>query len=283
MNMRPLRTVSTLALGAALVAVAAASRTPSGSLSTVNDVRAVAAEPIDGPVGHATGAGAAPLPLPSIVGNKVIRTGGSLARATALVDQGQSSQAAVELSSAVLNMQKAWTAAWYVVQNAPPPPPPGSAGGMQAHASGGAVGGATAAPEDTAFAVLSLQHDVIVTALGLIDGADATLAPSLDSTITAAMTDRNTAINAIHSVTPPPPPPGSVGGVQASASGAPVGSTWDTVMQGLLPILDDEIQNATGTLAAVPTSPIDLQKVVQGATDAKNMVAQFWPPPPPAG
>jgi hypothetical protein len=277
MNMRSFRIVAPL-LGAALVAVAVVPRVAPSSAG---------AEPIvadTGPVAHAAGGDAAPLPLPSIVNVRVIRTEAALVRAATMVDQGHSGPAANQLNSAVLNMQKAWTAAQYVVKTAPPPPP-AEAGGVRAHASGGAVGPptATATPEDTAFAVHTLQHEVVTTAMGLINGPDAVLAPAIANAISTAMTARDAAIKYIHSIAPPPPPAES-GGVRAHASGgAVVGSTWDTVMPNLVPLLDDEIQQAAGTKLAVPTSPIDLQKVRARATATKKTVNQFWPPVPPSG
>jgi hypothetical protein len=146
--------------------------------------------------------------------------------------------------------------------------------------------GATATPENTAFAVLGLQHDVVTTALGLIDGADATLAPTITEAISAAMTARDDAITYIHSIVPPTPPPpeAGAGGAEAHAGGAPVGgSTWDAVMPGVVPLLDDEIQHATAAFKALPTSPVDLRLVIYRAAFTKNTVNEFWPPVPPAG
>jgi hypothetical protein len=290
MIMRTVRLLRPVALGAALVAVAVApqvlSNSPSGAGAMSHHPMAVAPPP-DDPVAHASGDGGAPAELPSLVDVRVVRSEASLARATRHFDEGDQSGAGVQLSSAVLNMQKAWTGAVYVIETTPAPPPVADAGGIEAEASGAPVGGpiATAGPEDTAFAVLELQHDVMTTALGLIDGADPTLAPAITDTVSAAMDARDEAITYIHSIVPatPPPPVADAGGVRAHAGGAPVGgSTWDAVMPGLVPLLDDEIQHATATFTALPTSPVDLRLVIYRAAFTKNTVNDYWPPAPPA-
>jgi hypothetical protein len=276
--------------GVALVAmaIAAAPRVSESSAAGAEDVAPVPAwsvEPTYDPRAYASGADVAPAPIPSVVSVRLVRSEAALARATAVVDQGRPSEAVVELNSAVLNMQKAWIAAKYIIDNAPPPPPPvADAGGVQAQASGAPVGSPGATPEDTAFAVLNLQHEVVTTALGLIDDVDLTLAPTIDATISAALTARDDAIAYIHSIAPPPPPPvADAGGVQAEASGAPVatGPAWDLVMPNLLPLLDDEIQHATAAERAMPTSPLDLQAVSDRANAAKAAINEFWPPAPP--
>ena len=241
--------------------------------------------PMDDPIAYASGGDIAAAPLPSVVNVRLVRSEAALERATAVVDEGRPSEAVVELNSAVLNMQKAWIAAKYIIDNAPPPPPPvADAGGVQAQASGAPVGSPVATPEDTAFAVLNLQHDVVTTALGLIDDVDLTLAPTIDAAVSAALTARDDAIAYIHSIAPPPPPPvADAGGIRAEASGAPVatGPAWDVVMPNLLPLLDDEIQHATAAERAMPTSPLDLQVVSDRANAAKAAINEFWPPAPP--
>ena len=281
--MRFHRIATPIAAGVALVAVAIAVA-PGGD--DVAPASALAVEPTYDPIAYASGTDAAPAPLPSVVNVRLVRSEAALERATAVVDQGRPNEAVVELNSAVLNMQKAWIAAKYIIENAPPPPPPeADAGGVRAEASGAPVGGSpVATPEDTAFAVLSLQHDIVTTALGLIDDVDLTLAPTIDATIAAALTARDEAIAYIHSITPPPPPPeADAGGIRAEASGAPVatGPAWDIVMPNLLPLLDDEIQHATAAERAMPTTPVDLQAVSDRANAAKAAINEFWPPLPP--
>jgi len=53
-------------------------------------------------------------------------------------------------------------------------------------------------------------------------------------------------------------------------------------MPGVVPLLDDEIQQATGTRLMIP-SPIDLRKVILRATATKDRVNQYWPPVPAEG
>src|SRR4051812_25116560 len=249
-TMRSHRMFAPLALGAALVAVAVVPTL--GASSAVADPTS----PPRGPVATATGGAVDPAPLPSLVNVRVVRSEAALERAATLVDQGQSGGAVAELNAAVLNMKKAWSAARWIIKNTPAPPPVATDGRVHAHSSGGAVTSATATPEDTAFAVLGLQHEVVTTAVGLITGPDPALAPTISTTITAAMTARNAAVNYIHSIAPPPV--AADGRVHAHASGAVVASGWSTVMPGVVPQLDDEIQMATGARSMVPTSPIDL-------------------------
>ena len=70
-------------------------------------------------------------------------------------------------------MAAAWTATKWVIKTTPPAPPPVD---DRAGASGGTPAGDSTygAPPDTALAVLTLQHDVIVTSLGMV-GANPTL------------------------------------------------------------------------------------------------------------
>src|SRR6476646_2968012 len=119
--MRSLRIIAPLALGAALVAVAVV---PNVAPSSAGAEPTRAAEPIvvdSGPVAQAAGGSATPPPLPSIVNVRVVRAEAALARAATSVDQGQSNLAVAELNSAVANLQKAWSAARWIVKTAPPP------------------------------------------------------------------------------------------------------------------------------------------------------------------
>jgi hypothetical protein len=272
--MRSLRVIAPVAIGAALVGLAVAPRVAPSSAG---------ADPIasdGGPVAHAAGGDAGPPPLPSIVNVRVVRAEAALASATASVDQGQPAQAIVALNSVRTNMAKAWTAARFVIETTPPPPP-AAEGGVRAEASGGAVAGAIATPEDTAFGVLTLQHDVVTTTTGLADTRDATLAAGVNRTLITALKARNKAIAYIHSIAPPPPPVADEGRVHADASGAAVVAGWDTVMPGVVPHLDDEIQQTAGTRAMAPKSLLNLQKIGQAEAKTRTVVNQFWPPLPP--
>jgi hypothetical protein len=67
-------------------------------------------------------------------------------------------------------MSVAWRGAKHVIRTTPPPP--AEEDGVRARASGdGPTRPTYAAPADSAFAVLTLQHDVAAATLELIDGA----------------------------------------------------------------------------------------------------------------
>jgi hypothetical protein len=159
------------------------------------------------------------------------------------------------------------------------------------HKSGGSAGPTLASPPETAFAVLGLQHDVATTALGLIDGAKGTLLGAVNSTIFAALNRRDQAIAYIHKVAPPAPPveSGSLrakreGGVHES--GGAVAATFDTVMPGLVPQLDDELQQIGAQQdggAVVPTGKKLLNDAELQVTRTERTVNQFWPPLPADG
>jgi hypothetical protein len=261
------RTAAPLALVAGVIGVAAygASATPAESGLDP------AVRHLDAPIAHASGGDAGPPTYPSIVDVRLVRTQAALDRAAAWVDQGQPGQAILDLNGVRSNMKRAWAAARYVIETAPPP---------VAGASGDAAGGlAFASPEETGFAVLSLQHTVATTAIGLVDAADATLLPNLRTTINAAINARNQAIKYIHSIAPPAPPPDD-----ATSSGDPVVAGWGTLMPNLVPLLEDELQQTKGTLATMPTLSTGLKAFVRGVrlevVDTRDLVNQFWPPLP---
>ena len=262
--MRSFRIIAPLALGASLLSLAVV---PTAGASS-SGVQPVVAE--RGPVAHASGGDAPPPPLPSFVQVRVDRAEAALERAAAHVDQGQSNLAVGELSSVATNMKKAWIAARYIVKNSVPADPEAEEPVVSPFAT----------PEDTVAGVLTLQHDVVTTAIGLINGPDPALAPTIDTTITAALTGRDTIVNYIHTHQPAAPPEADAGGARAHASGDPIISTWDTVMQGAAAQIDDEVQHATGTRKTNPTSPIDLRSVSNRATTTQTTINGFWPPVP---
>ena len=114
------------------------------------------------------------------------------------------------------------------------------------------------AAETNADSEVAQLNQVVTTALGLVDGADAASVPSVDEAITAAMALRDEAIAYIHSIAPPPV--ADEGRVQADASGAEVGTGFDALMPGYAPLLDDEIQQATVARLMAPSSPVGLGK-----------------------
>ncbi len=274
--MRSYRVVTGLALVAIAAAVALAPAIVSpGSASAPALAPALA---YAGPVAQASGGSAAALSYPSIVNVRLVRAQAALDRATALADENQTADVALELASAVSNMNAAWDAAKYVIETAPPPV---ADSGAYAHVSGGAVGGlAFAAPEDTGFAVLTLQHAVATTALGLID-ADPLLWANIRSTVAAALIAREAAIAYIHAI---PAPPAGAGSFHAKTSGAPIASGWGTLMPDMVPLLDDEIQQLKGTRVLNPTlDPTVLHRIARWRiriAAERGTVNTYWPPTP---
>ncbi|MCU1427649.1 MAG: hypothetical protein JWL83_1649 [Actinomycetia bacterium] len=190
-----------------------------------------------------------------------------------MVDEGTTANVAVELTSMQTNMTKAWDAAVYVIEHAPPPV---AASGAVPFTGGQAP---TASPEETGFAVLGLQHDVVNGLLSVIDTAGPTLLTPINTAITAAVDARDKAVAYIHAI--PPPPVAGSGGVRANAGGAPIAAGWDTLMPGLVPLLDDEIQQARATPPSDPTvTPKLLTLVKQRDRKTKKTVNTFWPPVP---
>ena len=273
--MPSLRMVAPLGVAAVLVGLVAVA--PAGTSSGA-DTEPTAYR---GPTATASGGDAGQLVYPSIVNVRLIRAEAALARATTWVDQAKGSNAIAELKAAQSNMQKAWTAAKYVINTTPPPV---ATDGAFAHSSGGAPAGPSyASPEDTTFAVLSLQHDVVTTSLGLLDAGNATLKnTTLPTTIKAAVDARDAAIAYIHSIAPPPV--AGDGRVHADASGGAVVAGWDTTMPNLIPVLDDEIQAIKGTRKLNPTLPTGIRTFLptMRARDeaTQTTINQFWPPAP---
>jgi hypothetical protein len=267
--MRSYRVIAPIAFAVALAGLAVVPRVA----ATSSRAKPIVAE--RGPVASASGNSAAPV-IPSLVNVRIVRVQAALKRAVQAVDRGLPANATVELASVRSNMTQAWTAAQYLIKNAPPPPP-ASSGSVIADASGAGASGVTyASPEDTAFAVLNLQHEVITTGLGLVDYTNAALVTNVSTTISAARQARDSAIAYIHSL--PAPPTAGSGSVRAGASGAPVGSTWGTIMPNAVPLLDDEIQQASGSSA--PLAPNFLPSLITQLKKTQTTINTYWPPVP---
>jgi hypothetical protein len=239
---------------------------------------------------HASGGGGGALIYPSIVNRRLVRGERALVSATDYVDQNMDDKAVTSLLNARRNMYAAWRGAKYLIDHAPPPPvQSGSVRRIRrgkVHKSGSGGAAAASVPE-TAFAVLGLQHDVATTAFALMDGAKGTFLGAANTTVFAALNRRDQAIAYIHKVAPPAPvQSGSLRSTNTGsvhASGAPVAATFDTVMPGLIPQLDDEIQQIEGLQdggAVVPKGKSLLDKALLQDTKTERTVNQFWPPLP---
>jgi hypothetical protein len=272
--MRSIKVVAPVAVVAAAAVVGLVSAMPTASSSASGSTSAF----YDGPVASAAGGSVAPSVYPSIVNVRLVRGQAALDRASTLADQSKGTAAvAAELADARSQMSAAWAAAKYVIQTAPPPPPAGRAGASTVVPDGG-----YAAAEPTALAVLTLQHDVITTSLGLLDVAPAALQTEIKNTVRAAISARDAAVAYIHSVAPPPPPGDGKAG--AHVSGGLVGASWDSVMPTATLELDDEVQLLSGMRALNPKlTPVLLKTARSSAIATRATINTYWPPVPGDG
>jgi hypothetical protein len=249
------------------------------------------------------GGNAGPPLYPTSVNVQMVQTETMLGKAADYVDAADSTNAVKAVNAAKSHMRKAWLAAKYLVDNAPPPVAGDSAvspakakkkmqpathrkAENRAHKSGGAVAGASPFADSvmTAAGVLNLQHDVAAGMLGILENADATLLPVVSSTLFAALGDRDTAIAYIHSIAPPPV--AGDGRVKARSSGGAIASTWDSVMPGVVPYVEDELTAIDSLRARVKLSPgrgrvLDAAELLD--TKTERTINKYWPPVPPAG
>jgi hypothetical protein len=276
--MRSLRAAIPLAIAASLVAVspaAADAKAPSKA--------------------KASGAPTVELTYPSIVRARVARTERALERATRKIENGKVVEAATTLKVVRRQMSSAWRGAKYVVRTAPPPPPEEDL----ARAAGDPPTGPTyASPPETAFRVLTLQHDVASEVVQLIDGSHGTGLNALSTTLNFANDRRDGALAYILSVAPPvppddeedpedpedPPEPLTRGQARASQD-EDAAPTFDTVMPNMVAQLDDELQAITGTLADATDLTAGGRRLLNAAntqvTASRGFVNTNWPVLPP--
>jgi hypothetical protein len=243
-------------------------------------VLAIAAPASGAPRATPAGDGAGALVYPPIAYVPMVRARRALDRAVDFADDGRPRKAIAALKVARTSMAKAWAGARYVVEHAPPAPPADEESVGLASGDGGA-GATYAGPEDTAFAVFTLQHEVATTAVEMIDTARGPLLRVLAATVEAAMKARDAAVAYIHAR--PASPPATDESVDASAAGDAVASTWATVMPQVVPQLDTEIQQIEGTLGARRLAPLGrrvLKAAALRAARTRRTVTTWWPPVP---
>jgi hypothetical protein len=290
--MTSLRAVLPLALVTAAVAVtpAVASTQP--------------AEPAgSAPVAHAAGGGA-PLPFPAIVNVRLVRAQNLLLHAAKYQDMGEADKAVAALTAARSNMTKAWTGAQYLIANAPPPAEPASVRKatvrkatvrktkapakakrrsipvVKARSSGTGAGVAVYADiYTTAAAVLSLQHAVATTAMGMLDTAAEPLLTAVSKDMFAALNARDGAIAYVHSIAPVAAPAGLLG----HASGGLIVGSWDTTMQNVVPDVDDELQQIAAIRSTIKLSPGRARLLNDAELQdrrTESTLNTYWPPVP---
>jgi hypothetical protein len=252
------------------------------------------------PVAHVAG-GDAPLPLPGIVNVRVVRAQNLLQHAARYEDLGQADKAVTALTAARSNMTKAWKATQYLIANAPPPAAPASVPKatvrkatatakakrrsipiVKARASGTGAGVAVYADiYTTAAAVISLQHAVATTAMGMMDNAAEPLLTAVSKNLFGALNARDGAIAYIHSIAPPPV--AADGSVHAHASGGLIVGSWDTTMPNVVPDVDDELQQIAGIRATITLSPGRARLLNDAELQdrrTESTLNTYWPPVP---
>ena len=266
--MRSMRTALPLALAVGVAAVAPG----------VADAKAPA------PAQAAGGDVVTPM-YPSLVKTRVGRAKRALGRATRAIENANEVKAASAFKVVRRQSAAAWRGAKYVIRTTPPPPVVDDAFRPHARKAGGApVGPVLASPADTAMLVLTLQHSISAHVIQLIDGAHGTGLNALATTLNFTDDRRDSAMSYILSVAPPAPPADDASVHARAAGGAPVTSTFDTVMPNLIPQFDDEIQGIEGLKSDATDLTAGGRRLL---TDAENQIEAsegfvnlHWPPVP---
>jgi hypothetical protein len=230
---------------------------------------------------HAAGGDVVVLTYPSLVKTRVARARRALRRAVNQLEDGEPADAKLKIVRR--QMAAAWRGAKYIIRTTPPPPPAED----RALASGdGPTGPTKAAPADTAFLVITLQHNV---AAGMIQSADGTpdsALPALSTTLNFALSQRDQAIRDIVAYAPPAPPDEDRAAPTAQASGGgPVVSTFETIMPNAIDQLDDELQAIDGLKSDSTDLTSGGRRLLTAATThiarTRGVVNRTWPPIPP--
>jgi hypothetical protein len=222
---------------------------------------------------------------PSLVQTRVDRAERALRHATKRIENNKLDQAAASFKVVRRQMAAAWRGAKYVIRTTPPPP--ATEDRVRAQASGGApVGPTLASPADTGLLVLSLQHEVASDVIQLVDGAHGTGLGMLSRTLFFTLNRRDQAIQDILVLAPPAPPADDARvRLRAHASGgAPVVSTFDTVMPNVPPQLQDETQGIDGLKSDATDLTAGGRRLLNAAETqiekTLGVVNTNWPPVP---
>jgi hypothetical protein len=270
--MRSLRAALPLAVAASLVAV-----TP-----------AVAADAKAPAKAKASGGDVVALTYPSLVQVRIDRTERALERATRKIENNKPVDAATTLKVVRRQASAAWRGAKYIVRTAPPPVPEEDLASVRARKAGDPpAAGTYASPPETAFRVLSLQHDVASAMVALIDGSHGTGLNALSTTLNQVNDRRDQALQYILSVEPPVPPeePEDLASARASQEEEDAAPTFATVMPPYAAQLDDELQAIGGTTSDATDLTAGGRRLLNAAnaqvTKTKSFVATNWPLLPP--
>jgi hypothetical protein len=260
--MRSLRAAVPLALAASLLAVAPA----------------MAADAKPPAKAKASGTDVVELTYPSIVQVRIGRTERALERATDDIENNRAAEAAATLKVVRRQLASAWRGARYVIRTAPPAPPTEDLAGrsLKQDADDGPAGPTYASPPETAFRVLTLQHDVASAMVALIDGSHGTGLNALSTTLNQVNDRRDQALQYIRTVEPPLPPE-----LARAAQDEVVVPTFATIMPPYASHLDDEVQAITGTLLDATDLTAGGRRLLTAANNqvsaTKAFVALNWP------
>jgi hypothetical protein len=261
---------------------------------------AQAAADTTNPVAQSAGSGA-PAPDPAIVGVPITRTEKSLTSAGDFIDQGNGALAAKPLTSARTYLIRSYNGARYLIAH--PPPVPAEARVVSAstyrtlarrlvrashrgnksrsrmitaQVSGGAVGPAFADNPTAVFDVFMSQYGAVTASTGMYPDTTGSLQSKDALVFNTALILRNRLVKAIAAAEPPAPPEARR---NASAAGAPVGTTYAPVMPGLSVLIDDEIQLLQTTIDDVPAAAKPaITKAIAADTKIQTLVNATWPP-----
>jgi hypothetical protein len=235
----------------------------------------------------AAGGDTVTLIYPSLVKTRVARAMRALDRAGRKIDNGQGTKAVSALKVVRRQSAAAWRGAKYIIRTTPPPPAEDDIFRPNARKSGGApVGPTYAAPADTGFRVLTLLHDVSAEMIQQTDGAHGTGLNALATTLNWSNNKRDAAMAYILSVAPPAPPADDAAVHQQArkAGGAPVVTTFDTVMPNLIGQFTDEIQGIEGLKSDATDLTAGGRRVLNAAENqveaSEAFVNLHWPPVP---
>jgi hypothetical protein len=212
------------------------------------------------PPAHADGGGA-PAVIPSIVSTRIAHAQAALGRASRFADSSQATKAAGQLNVARAQLRSAWNATKYVIKTSPP-----SVAGDVFPDGGAAAGPVYAGREDTAFAFLSAEHDLVTTAVGLMTKPGAkskVLRTSWLNAIAGSQALRKSAVAYIHKLKAP--------------------GTFPAVMPGLVPFINDEVKQLSGRLKLIKFKGLTRKSLLAARTrdiHTRKLVNRYWPPAP---
>jgi hypothetical protein len=236
------------------------------------------------PPAHAAGGDVVVLTYPSLVKTRVARARRALRRAVNQLEDGQPADA--KLTIVRRQMAAAWRGAKYIIRTTPPPPPAEDRAWPGAQASGdGPTGPTKAAPADTAFMAITLQHKVAAGMIQSADGSDDTSLVAISTTLQFALDQRDQAIRDIVAFAPPSPPADDRAAPTARTSGdGPVVATFETVMPNAIDQLDDELQAIDGIKSDAEDLTAGGRRLLTAATTqiarTRGVVNRTWPPIP---